>query len=99
VTDLTVAKTILALLGGERFVMMTGAKNFVGSADSVTFKVGSNPKRVTHVRVTLTPDGLYDVTFFKAGKGPRSQDGVDRDMLQEVVNANIALYTTLRASA
>jgi hypothetical protein len=99
VTDLTVAKTILALLGGERFVMMTGAKNFIGSADSVTFKVGSNPKRVTHVRVTLTPDGLYDVTFFKAGKGPHSQDGVDRDMLQEVFGANIGLYTTVRASA
>jgi hypothetical protein len=28
VTDLTVAKTILAQLGGERFVMMTGATSF-----------------------------------------------------------------------
>ena len=98
-TDLIVAKTIVAQLGGERFVMMTGAKNFVGSAYSVTFKVGSNPKRVTHVRITLTPEGLYDMTFFKAGKGPHSQDGIDRDMLQEVVCANIGLYTTLRASA
>lgn len=98
-TDLTVAKTILAQLGGERFVMMTGATNFVGGADSLTFKVGSNPKRVTHVRVTLTPDDLYDVTFFKAGKGPQSQDGIHREMLQEVIGANIGLYTTLRASA
>jgi hypothetical protein len=45
-TDLTVAKTILAQLGGERFVMMTGATNFVGGADSLAFRVGSNPKRV-----------------------------------------------------
>jgi hypothetical protein len=99
VTDLTVAKTILAQLGGERFVMMTGATNFVGSADSLTFKVGRNPERVTHVRVTLTPDDLYDVTFFKAGKGPRSQDGIHREMLQEVCGVNIGLYTNLRASA
>jgi hypothetical protein len=32
--------------------MMTGATSFIGSADSLTFKLGSNPKRVTHVRVT-----------------------------------------------
>jgi hypothetical protein len=99
VTDLTVAKTILAQLGGERFVMMTGATSFIGSADSLTFKVGSNPKRVTHVRVTLTPDDLYDMTFFRAGKGPQSHDGVHREMLQEVFGAHTGLDASLRASA
>jgi hypothetical protein len=39
------------------------------------------------------------VTFFKAGKGPQSQDGIHREMLQEVFGANIGFYTTLRASA
>jgi len=34
--DLTVAKTILEQLGGELFVAMTGAKNFVGTEDSLT---------------------------------------------------------------
>jgi hypothetical protein len=84
-TDLTTAKAILAQLGGERFLMMTGATTFIGSADSLTFKLGSNLKRVTHVRVTLTPDGLYDMTFFRTGKGPQSHDGVHREMLQEVL--------------
>ena len=98
-TDLAVAKTILAELGGEHFVTITGATNFVGSADSLTFKVGNNPKRVTHVRVAHTHDGLYDVTFFKAGKGPQSQDGVHRETLQEVFGANTGLHTILRASA
>jgi hypothetical protein len=99
VTDLTVAKTILARLGGERFVMMSGATDLVGSMDSLTFKLGRNPERVTHVRITLSPDDLYDVTFFKAGKGPQSQDGVHCEMLQEVFGANTGLYTALRASA
>jgi len=98
-TDLTMAKAILAQLGGERFVMMTGATSFIGSADSLAFKLGSNPKRVTHVRVTLTPDGLYDMTFFRTGKGPQSHDGVHHEMLQEVFGANTGLYTTLQASA
>ncbi len=52
--DLTVAKTILEQLGGELFVAMTGAKNFVGTEDSLTFEVGSNLKHVSHVRVTQT---------------------------------------------
>jgi hypothetical protein len=95
-TDLTMANAILAQLGGERFVMMTGATSFIGSADSLTFKLGSNPKRVTHVRVTLTPDGLYDMTFFRTGKGPQSHDGVQREMLQEVFGANTGLYTTFK---
>src|SRR5262249_51119222 len=33
-------------------------------------------KRVTHVRIAVTHDGLYDLTLFTAGKGPRSYDGV-----------------------
>lgn len=90
-TDLTVAKTILAQLGGERFVMMTGATGFIGSADSLTFKLGRNPGRVTHVRVTLTTDGFYDMTLFRTGKGPHSHDGIHRDMLQEVFGANTGL--------
>jgi hypothetical protein len=98
-TDLAMAKTILAQLGGERFVMMTGATSFIGSADSLTFKLSSNPKRVTHVRVTLTSDGLYDMTFFRIGKGPQSHDGVHREMLREVFGANTGLYTSQRASA
>jgi hypothetical protein len=98
-TDMTMARTILTQLGGERFVMMTSATSFIGSADSLTFKVGSNPKRVTHVRVTLTPDGLYDMTFFRIGKGPQSHDGIHREMLQQVFAANTGHYTALRASA
>ena len=46
-TDITVARSILDQLGGARFVAMTGAREFVGSADSLTFKIGVNPKHVT----------------------------------------------------
>jgi hypothetical protein len=99
VAYLTVPKTILAQLGGESFVMTSGATGLVASADSLTFKLGRNSKRVTHVRVTLTRDGLYDMTFFTTGKGPQSHDGIHREMLQEVFGANTGLYRALRASA
>src|SRR5262249_13476503 len=70
--DLTVAKTILEQLGGEHFVAMTGAKDFVGTEDSLTFTVGSNPKHVSHVRVTQTPGDLYAVTFLRGARRRRS---------------------------
>ena len=79
--------------------MTTGAKDLVGTADSLTFKVGNNPKRVMQVRVTLTPNDLYAVTFFKAGKAPQIEDGIHREMLQEVLSANTGFYMSLRASA
>jgi hypothetical protein len=99
VTDLTVPQTILAQLGGETFVMKSGATGLVASADSLSFKLGRNPKRVTYVRVTGTHDGLYDITFFTIGKGPQSYDGIHGEMLQEVFGTNVGLFRALRASA
>jgi hypothetical protein len=98
-TDSTVSQTILARLGGESFVVTSGATGLVAGADNLTLKLGRNPRRVTHVRVTVTPDGLYDLTFFTIGKGPRSYDGVHGEMLQEVFGANTGLVRDLRASA
>jgi len=71
---------------------MTGAKNFVGTEDSLTFEVGSNPKHVSHVRVTQTPDDLYAVTFFRRGKAPQIMDGTCCDILQELFTDNTGLY-------
>lgn len=90
-TDLTVPQTILAQLGGESFVMTSGATGLVGSADSLNIKLGRNSKHVTHVRVTVTHDGLYDMTFFTISKGPQSYDGIHREMLQEVFGVNTGL--------
>jgi hypothetical protein len=95
VTDLTVPKTILAQLGGESFVMASGATGLIGGADSLTFKLGRNPQRVTHVRVTLTRDGLYDMTFFTTGKGPQSHDGIHPEMLLDKDEYRRATNSTL----
>jgi len=95
--DFPVAKTILEQLGGEHFVAMTGAKDFVGTEDSLTFKVGSNPKDVSHVRVTQTPGDLYAVTFFRKGKAPQIMDGISCDILQELFTDNTGLYISIAA--
>lgn len=65
-TDLTIATTILNQLGGRRFILMTGSKDFVGSETSLTFKVGRNPKKITHVKVEYSyGKDLYVMSFLK----------------------------------
>lgn len=66
----TVAKTILAQLGGNRFVAMTGASSFAYSENALTFRVGSNSKKIKAVRIELNGRDLYDMTFFKMGRFP-----------------------------
>ena len=54
-------------LGGRRFMMMTGAKNFVYSNKDnfLTFKIGRNASKANYVKITLTPDDLYTMEFIR----------------------------------
>ena len=42
-SDITVAKTILRQLGGRSFIFMTGARNLIASADSLSFRIPPAP--------------------------------------------------------
>ena len=59
------AQVTLAQLGGiGRLVAMTGAFNFIRSADSVQFKFKGS-KVANHLRITLAADDTYTMTFGK----------------------------------
>jgi hypothetical protein len=96
-SDMTVANTILQQLGGRRFMVMTGSKHFVGSENSLSFKVGSNDKRVTHVRVTLLPSDTYKVEALKIRNlvvtVADEADGIYCDVLADVFTRMTGLYT------
>jgi hypothetical protein len=98
-TDLAVSKTILDQLGGARFVTVTGARNFAGSSDSLSFQLPRNPKRVTHVRITLMRTDTYAVTFFRTGKAPVMETDIYCNMFEELFFEHTGLYTSLRKSA
>lgn len=97
--EMQVAQTILSQLGGRRFIAMTGASNFIGGADNLSFKVGRNAKGVTHVRVTLTPMDVYTVEFLRVRnmqvKEVSKSEDVYNDMLREVFERNTGLRTSL----
>ena len=70
-----IANTILAQLGGGRFIAMTGAKNFVGGSNSdglgfLRFKVPATLTRgrVNLVNIVLTASDDYLVETFKNGR-------------------------------
>ena len=86
--SLAVERDILRLLGGPRFILMTGANSLEGGDNSLSFKLGRNPKQVTNVRITLHPSGVYQVEFMKA-HGDKlhhlyAAEMVDADKLPEV---------------
>ena len=65
-TNLTAANTILAQLGGNKFLAMIGAKNLVGSADALHFDIPRGAKnKANKVRVSISSDDTYNVEFFR----------------------------------
>lgn len=101
-SDSSVAKIIVNQLGGNTFRLLTGAKDFVTGKDRVTFKIGKNPKKITHVRITLGGNDLYTVQFMK-WNGRKAEMNVVKelksvynDMLQDVFEENTGLYVTMK---
>jgi len=99
-TDLTVAKTILQQLGGRRFLLMTGARNIVGTSNSLTFRLPRNGTDGSNVWIiTLDPSDTYHVeTFFaRAGACKKKSDFTDIywDSLVELFERVSGFYTRL----
>ena len=96
-----VAQTILNQLGGRHFALMTGSKNFVAGKDSLTFRVGRNPKGVNLVKITLTPADMYDVEFIKARgvniKVASKAEEIYAEELKEAFFDGTGLYASLHA--
>lgn len=65
--DREVAKTILQQLGGNRFAVMTGAKDFVAINNGLQFRIGRNGSRANLVKVILMGDDTYTMQFWKIG--------------------------------
>lgn len=104
---MTVAQTILAQLGGQRFIAMTGAKNLVSDGDALIFKIGRNAGNITCVKISYLPGSdLYHMRFIRVitRKAPdfgitietvKEFDQVFWDQLQELFTEVTGLCTSL----
>lgn len=97
-TDLRIATEIHKQLGGKA-LMMIGAKGFMATDDSLTFKIMRNEKKVTHIKIELNVMDTYDVTYFNIRgikiKEINKSEGIYNDMLLTSIRVNTSLNTNL----
>ena len=63
------AQIILEQLGGNKFIAMTGAKNFVSDGDTLRMTLPRNGSKANRLNITLAPDDTYTMHFFKFSAG------------------------------
>ena len=95
------AKTILSQLGGTgRLSAMINAKQFLALDAGVQFKF-SGCKKANCIRIELSPLDLYDVTFYKIGRGGLDVKEVEQlaglyaDQLKGYIEKFTGLYLSL----
>ena len=65
---MSVANEIYRQLGGNKFAVMTGAKNFIDLENGIRMKIGRNKTNHNWMEITLNSLDLYDVAFAKLTK-------------------------------
>jgi len=106
-----IAGTILEQLGGNKFITMTGAKNFFcggGTLEVPNFymsmKIGANAYKINFIKITLSDDDTYIMNFSKrslSAKGvliisnEKIIKGVYCDMLQDIFTEHTGMNTYL----
>lgn len=109
--DMTVANEILRQLGGNKFLIMTGANHLIRDTYSLSMKLPRNMSKANRLTIELqaddtykmrfrkhTPDRLNKKTFeFKPGKieDIKVFDSVYYDQLQELFTSVTGMYTHL----
>lgn len=95
------AETIIEQLGGNRFIVMTGAKNFVKNDKEkwLSFRIGRNKSKANHIRISLLPNDTYRVEFGRIhGANFRvldTYDDVYGEDLQKIFTSYTGMYTQL----
>jgi hypothetical protein len=99
----SVAEAILAQLGGNRFIAMTGAKEFVAIETGLRFKLprGTAQNGINCVEIRLSGDE-YAVHFLKLHRSPTQdpakiqvRDQVQAEELQAAFQRATGLHTRL----
>ena len=99
-SNLIVAETILKTLGGNKFRMMTGAKNLAGDENSLSMRIGRDSSNSNYLKITLNSMDLYDMKFCKLTrkfeeKSVTEYCDVYNDMLTDVFTEHTGMYTKL----
>lgn len=100
---MSIAETVLTQLGGNRFIAMTGAKNFLALPDGLLFQLPGGGGRIkdgiNNVLVKLHANDLYTLSFNRRRgrvlKEVARVTDVYFDQLQPMFTKYTGLYTTM----
>lgn len=100
-----IAKTILEQMGGRRFAVMTGCKDFIGLRNGLQMSLARNKTSANRLKVILDEDtDTYTMYFYRQSmtkhfdikvKEIAKYEGVYFDMLQDIFTQVTGLYTRL----
>lgn len=94
-----IATQILQQLGGGRFMVMTGARNFVAGDGYLRFALPKAKDGINRVKIELNAKDLYDVEFGKFRSLDYTKRGeffdVSVDQLRAIFTANTGLEVSL----
>jgi len=76
---MSVADTILAQLGGSKFLAMTGAHTLLSDERALRFRIPTSAQRINFVSVWLGPGDTYDMLFYRI-----SNNGLEFQQIKEV---------------
>lgn len=97
-TNLDIANEIRNQLGNQA-LMMIGARNLMGTDNSLSFGIMRNEKKVNHIKIELNSMDTYDVTYSNVGsrkfKVIHVSEGIYSDMLLQSIRINTSLNTNL----
>jgi hypothetical protein len=97
---MTIAQTIYQQLGGNKFKVMTGAKNFYADGDGLSFWIPLK-NGINNINITLDVDDTYRMTFNKFNTKKLHNvivytvTGVYFDQLQKIFTDQTGLDTHL----
>ena len=93
------AQTILNQLGGNKFIAMTGSKNFVNTGNGLQMNLTRNKVNAQYLKIELTSMDLYNMNFYSFRgaemKVKNKIEGIYFDQLQDIFTNVTGLYTSL----
>lgn len=100
---MSIPEIILNQLGGNKFIAMTGSKNFVADGNTLRMTLAKNGSRANRLHITLDADDTYTMHFFRYTASftnakiteVKTFRGVYCDQLQELFTDVTKLYTRL----
>lgn len=97
--NMTIANTILAQLGGRRFIAMTGAREFVAIYSGLRFRLPRARGGINLVRIVLEPSDAYAIEFHASrstdSKLAHRDAGIYAEDLRRVFTDATGLETSL----